>query len=155
MDLRTRITDDLKDAMRHKDADRLSTLRLINAAIKDQEIAMRGEGDDEVSDAHVLQILAKMVKQRQESVRAYEEAGRVELAEKERAEIVVIERYLPRPLDEDQIRSALEDAVARTGATSIRDMGRLMAELKARYPGQIDFGRLGPIAKERLSGPGV
>jgi uncharacterized protein len=151
MDLRTRIGDALKLAMKARDADRLSTLRLINAAIKDRDIALRGDGrDDGVTDAEVLQILGKMVKQRQESVRAYEEGGRVELAEKERAEIGVIEGFLPRQLSEDEVAAAVDDAIAATGAEGIRDMGKVMGELKARYTGQMDFGAVGPMVKARL-----
>jgi uncharacterized protein YqeY len=152
MDLRTRIGDALKLAMKARDADRLSTLRLINAAIKDRDIALRGDGrDDGVTDAEVLQILGKMVKQRQESVRAYEEGGRLELAEKERAEVGVIEEFLPRQLSEDEVAAAIGRAIADTGAAGIRDMGKVMGELKARYTGQMDFGAVGPMVKARLS----
>jgi uncharacterized protein YqeY len=151
MDLRTRIGDALKLAMKARDADRLSTLRLINAAIKDRDIALRGDGrDDGVTDAEVLQILGKMVKQRQESVRAYEEGGRLELAEKERAEVGVIEEFLPRQLSEDEVAAAIGRAIADTGAAGIRDMGKVMGELKARYTGQMDFGAVGPMVKARL-----
>ena len=152
MDLRTRVGGALKAAMKAKDADRLSTLRLINAAIKDRDISLRGEGrEDGVTDAEVLQILGKMVKQRQESARAYEEGGRLELAEKERAEIVVIEEFLPRQLSEDEVSAAVEQVIAATGAEGIRDMGKVMGELKARYTGQMDFGAVGPLVKERLA----
>jgi uncharacterized protein YqeY len=151
MDLKARISDALKTAMKEKAADRLSTLRLINAAIKDREIALRGEGaEGGLGEAEVLAILGKMVKQRQESARAYEEGGRVELAEKERAEIAVIEDYLPRQLDEREIAGAIDAAIAETGASSIRDMGRVMGALKARYTGQMDFGAVGPLVKARL-----
>jgi uncharacterized protein YqeY len=151
MELRTRIGDALKEAMKARDADRLSTLRLINAAIKDRDIALRGDGrDDGVTDAEVLQILGKMVKQRQESARAYEEGGRLELAEKERAEIGVIEGFLPRQLSEDEVAAAISRAIADTGAAGIRDMGKVMTELKARYTGQMDFGAAGPLVKARL-----
>lgn len=152
MDLKNRIAEDLKAAMKEKDADRLSTLRLINAAIKDREIAMRGEGAEAgIAEAEVLAILGKMVKQRHESARAYEEGGRLELAEKERAEIAVIEQYLPRQLSEDEVAAAIDAAVAETGATSIRDMGRVMGVLKERHTGQMDFGAVGPMVKARLS----
>ena len=152
MDLRERIGAGLKTAMRDKDAARLSTLRLINAAIKDQDIALRGEGRaDGVDEAGVLAILGKMVKQRQESARAYEEGGRLELAEKERAEIGVIEEYLPRQLSEEEVEAAVTRAIAETGAEGLRDMGRVMAALKARYTGQMDFGAVGPMVKGRLS----
>ena len=152
MDMRTRIDSALKDAMRAKEADRLSTLRLINAAIKDREIAVRGSGEGEagVSDAEVLAILGKMVKQRQESARAYEEGGRLELAEKELGEVRVIEEFLPRQLDEDETATAIAGAISRVGASSIRDMGKVMAELKTRHAGQMDFGRVGPMVRDRL-----
>ncbi|WP_413872133.1 GatB/YqeY domain-containing protein [Albidovulum sp.] len=151
MDMRERIGAALKDAMKSKDAPRLSTLRLINAAIKDKDIALRGEGGDAtVGDAEVLGILGRMVKQRQESVRAYEEGGRLELAEKEQAEIRVIEEFLPRQLSDAEVRAAIAAAIAGTGATSIRDMGRVMAALKAKYTGQMDFGAVGPMVKDSL-----
>lgn len=152
MDLRSRISDALKIAMKAKEADRLSTLRLINAAIKDRDIALRGEGGDAgVDDAEVLMILGKMVKQRHESARAYEEGGRVELAEKERAEIGVIEEFLPRQLSPAETEKAIKAAIAETDASSIRDMGKVMGTLKAKYTGQMDFGAVGPMIKDRLS----
>ncbi|RVV98731.1 GatB/YqeY domain-containing protein [Mesobaculum littorinae] len=152
MDMRTRISAALKEAMKQKDTDRLSTLRLINAAIKDRDIASRGEGEDDmVGDAEVLQILGKMVKQRQESARAYEEGGRLELAEKERAEIAVIEQFLPRQLSDEETARAVDAAIEETGASSIRDMGRVMGVLKSKYTGQMDFGAVGPTVKARLS----
>jgi uncharacterized protein len=152
MDLRERIGAGLKAAMREKDAARLSTLRLINAAIKDQDIALRGEGRaDGVDEAGVLAILGKMVKQRQESARAYEEGGRLELAEKERAEIGVIEEYLPRQLSGEEVEAAVTRAIAETGAAGLRDMGRVMAALKEKHTGQMDFGAVGPMVKGRLA----
>ena len=151
MQLRDRINGALKDAMRAKEADRLSTLRLINAAIKDRDIAARGEGqDDGVGDDVVLSILGKMVKQRHESARAYEEGGRLELAEKELNEVKVIEDFLPRQLDEAESLAAVDAAIESVGATSIRDMGKVMAELKGRYSGQMDFGKVGPLVRDRL-----
>jgi uncharacterized protein YqeY len=151
MDLRSRISDALKSAMKAKEAERLSTLRLINAAIKDRDIALRSDGgDDTVGDAEVLQILGKMVKQRNESARAYEEGGRLELADKERAEIGVIEEFLPRQLNDDEVEAAVETAIKETEAESIRDMGKVMGALKARYTGQMDFGAVGPMIKDRL-----
>ncbi len=152
MDLRERIGAGLKEAMRDKDATRLGTLRLINAAIKDQDIAARGEGRGEtVDDQAVLGILGKMVKQRQESARAYEEGGRLELAEKEREEIAIIEQFLPRQLSGDEVTAAIDAAIAETGAEGLRDMGRVMGALKARYTGQMDFGAVGPAVKARLA----
>jgi len=152
MDLRTRITTALKQAMKDKAADRLSTLRLVNAAIKDKDIDARAGGSEEgVSNADVLAILGKMAKQRMESARAYEEGGRLDLAEREQAEIVVIEEFLPRQLSEEEAAAAIDAALAETGASSIRDMGKVMGLLKAKYTGQMDFGRVGPILKDRLS----
>ncbi|MEH6647590.1 GatB/YqeY domain-containing protein [Sulfitobacter sp.] len=152
MDLRTRISTDLKQAMKDKAVERLSTLRLVNAAIKDKDIAARAEGnDDGVGEDEVLAILGKMAKQRLESARAYEEGGRLDLAERERSEIEVIEEFLPRQLDENETTAAVDAAVVEVGASSIRDMGKVMGVLKAKYTGQMDFGRVGPMLKDRLS----
>ncbi len=151
MGLRQRINDALKTAMKERDKARLSTLRLINAAIKDRDIEMRGKSEDAtVSDADILAILGKMVKQRQESARAYEEGGRLEMAGKERDEIKVIEEFLPRKLSEEEITNAIDAAIAETGAQSIRDMGKVMGVLKQKYTGQMDFGQVGPQVRERL-----
>ena len=152
MDMRQRVDQALKNAMRAKEADRLSTLRLINAAIKDKDIAMRGNGEDKagVSDDDVLAIMGRMVKQRQESARAYEEGGRLELAEKELSEIKVIEEFLPKQLDQKETENAIDAAIADVGATSIRDMGKVMGALKAKYTGRMDFGKAGPLVKDRL-----
>ncbi len=153
MSLRTRITDDMKSAMKAKDSKRLSTLRLVSAAIKDRDIAARTSTDDQgVSDSDILAILARMIKQRNESARTYEEAGRLELAQEERDEITVIEGYLPKQMDDAAITRAIDDEVAALGAGSIRDMGRVMAALKTRYTGQMDFASVGPRVKARLSG---
>ena len=149
MELRGRLSAGLKDAMRERDAVRLSTLRLINAALKDQDIALRAEGR-EVGDAEATAILSKMVRQRQESASAYEEGGRLELAEKERAEIAVIEGFLPRKLSEAETDAAIDAAIAQTSATSLRDMGRVMGVLKARHAGQLDFREAGATVKARL-----
>jgi len=152
MSLRDRLSVSLKDAMKAKDATRLMTLRLINAAIKDRDIDARSEGvDSGVSDHDLLAILGKMVKQRQESARAYEEGGRLELAEKEWAEIVIIEEFLPRQLSEQEVEQAIADAIAASGANSIRDMGKVMGALKSKYTGQLDFGKVGGMVKAQLS----
>ena len=152
MSLRERLQTSLKEAMKAKQADRLSTLRLINAAIKDREIAARGDGaEQEVGEADIMAILGKMVKQRQESARAYEEGGRLELAEKELGEVKVIEEFLPRQLDGAEVQQAISAAITEAGASSIRDMGKVMAVLKGKYTGQMDFGAVGPMVKERLS----
>ncbi|WP_417269563.1 GatB/YqeY domain-containing protein [Celeribacter sp.] len=151
MDMRDRINTALKTAMKEKDKERLSTLRLINAAIKDRDIAARGDGDDSgLEDSDVLQILGKMVKQRQESVKAFEEGGRIELADKERSEISVIEEFLPRQLDAAETEAAIDAAIAETNAESIRDMGKVMGTLKAKYTGQLDFGAVGAKIKAKL-----
>ncbi|MEN8893869.1 GatB/YqeY domain-containing protein [Planktotalea arctica] len=149
--MREKITAALKQAMRDKAVDRLSTLRLINAAIKDRDIDARSEGRDEgVGEDEVLAILGKMSKQRLESARAYEEGGRIDLAERERSEITVIEEFLPRQLSEAEVAEAVNTAIAESGAESIRDMGKVMGILKGRYTGQMDFGSVGPVVKDRL-----
>lgn len=153
MGLRSRITNSLKTAMREKDTTRISTLRLINAAIKDQDIAARTQDTQEsdgIDDTAILAILGKMIKQRHDSARAYEEGGRLELAETERAEIIVIEDFLPRQLNETETESAITQAIAETEATGLRDMGKVMAHLKTKYTGQMDFGTVGPLVKSRL-----
>ena len=150
--LRDRIGAALKQAMRDKDAQRLATLRLINAAIKDQEIAARAKGGEvQLSDDDVLTILGKMTKQRQESVRAYEEGGRIDLAEREEQEVAVIAEFLPRQLSDAEVDAAIEAAIKETGASSIRDMGKIMGVLKAKYTGQMDFGAVGPRIKDRMT----
>lgn len=152
MSLRTRISTDIKTAMKARDQLTLSTLRLIHAAVKDRDIAMRGEGEDrEMTDQEITAILSKMVKQRHESARAYEEGGRLELVERELAEIGVIENYLPRQLSDEETEAAIAAAISELEATSIRDMGRVMNALKSRYTGQMDFGVVGPLVKTRLS----
>ncbi len=149
--LRDRLQTALKEAMKAREADRLSTLRLINAAIKDREIAVRGEaGEVGVGEGDILQIMGKMVKQRQESARAYEEGGRLELAEKELAEIGVIQEFLPRQMSDEEVEAAVVAAVSETGAASIRDCGKVMAALKGKYTGQMDFGAVGALVKGRL-----
>lgn len=152
MSLRADINSALKQAMRDKAAARLSTLRLINAAIKDREIALRGEAEETtLQEADVLAILGKMVKQRQESARTYEEGGRLDLAERELGEITVIEEFLPRKLDDGEVSAAIDKAMEEVGASSIRDMGKVMGALKSRYTGQMDFGDVGPRVKDRLA----
>lgn len=150
MSLRDRIDASLKEAMKARQMGRVSTLRMINAALKDRDIALRGEGKPEMVEADVVAVLSRMVKQRQESMRAYDEGGRAELAEKERVEIGVIEEFLPRQLTPAEVEAAVAAAIAATGAESLRDMGKVMAELKARHTGQMDFGAVGPMVKARL-----
>ncbi|MBR9844474.1 MAG: GatB/YqeY domain-containing protein [Rhodobacteraceae bacterium] len=152
MTLRNEINTALKQAMRDRAAERLSTLRLISAAIKDRDIAARGEGrEDGVGEDEVLAILSKMVKQRQESARTYEEGGRLDLSERELNEITVIEEFLPKQLDEAETAAAIEAAIAEIGAGSIRDMGKVMGALKSKYTGQMDFGQVGPMVKDQLN----
>ena len=152
MELRSRINAAMKQAMKDKSTERLSTIRLINAAIKDRDIAARTEGKENgVGDGEVLAILAKMTKQRQESAKTYEEAGRLDLSERELSEIKVIEEFLPRQFTDDEIHSALAEAIDKVGAESIRDMGKVMAALKSKYAGQMDFGAVGALVKSNLS----
>ena len=149
--MRETINSAIKDAMRSKDKLRLSTLRLVNAAIKDKDIALRTEDRPEgVSSSEILQILGKMVKQRQESAKAYEEGGRLELAEQELSEITIIEEFLPRQLSDDEVKKVIKDTIASVGASSIRDMGKVMGSLKLHYTGQLDFGKAGAIIKKIL-----
>ena len=152
MDLRASIMAATKQAMKDKAANRLSTLRLISAAIKDRDIAARAEGNDEgVGDDELLAILGKMTRQRSESAKTYEEAGRIDLAERELEEITVIEEFLPHQLDDDEVDSAIDAAITTVGAASIRDMGKVMGELKGKYTGQMDFGSVGAKVKGKLS----
>jgi uncharacterized protein YqeY len=140
----------LKDAMKAREPRRLSTIRLVQAAIKDRDIANRGVGKDPVSDEEILQILAKMIKQREESAGIYDKAGRAELAEHEREEIVIIKSFMPEEIPQEKVRSILEGVIAETEASGLRDMGKVMAVLKERYPGQIDFGKASGLIKELL-----
>ena len=153
-DLRERVLTEVKHAMKQKAAIRLATLRLINAAIKDKEIASRVNGETPpILEADILAILGKMVKQRLESARAYEEAGRLDLSERERAEIVIVEEFLPKQLTGAEVEAAITAAITKTDAASIRAMGRVMGVLKAAYTGQMDFGSVGPMVKQRLCAP--
>ncbi|MHA1530139.1 MAG: GatB/YqeY domain-containing protein [Alphaproteobacteria bacterium] len=149
--MRDRITAALKEAMLAKDKLRTSTIRLMLAAIKDRDIALRSEdGADGLDDAGIKALLAKMVKQREESAATYETAGRMELAETERAEIGVIKEFLPRQLSADEVEVAIRKALAETRASSIRDMGKVMGVLKSQYAGQMDFGAAGGRVKAAL-----
>ena len=150
--MRDEINAALKQAMKDKNSNRLSTLRLISAAIKDRDIAARSDGNDaRVSDEEVLAILVKMVKQRQESARVYEEGNRLDLSERELSEIVIIEEFLPRQLSADKTEAVIAQAISDTGAESIRDMGKVMGILKSKYTGQIDFGAAGALVKAALT----
>ena len=154
MGLRERFTESMKEAMKAKDAKRLSTLRLMLAAVKERDIAARTETSREgVSDDEILQLLTKMIKQREESAATYESGGRPELAAGERAEVEIIREYMPRQLSPDETRAAVTNVVQETGAASIKDMGKVMAVLKERFTGQIDFAKAGAHVKELLSAP--
>lgn len=140
----------LKDALKAGDKRRISTIRLIQAAIKDRDIAARGAGKGPVNDEEIMLILAKMVKQRDESARIYEEANRLELAQQEREEIEIIKSFLPKQLGEDEVKQLCAKVVSDVGADGLRDMGRCMAALKERYPGQMDFGKASGVVKTLL-----
>lgn len=148
--MRAMLAEALKTAMKAGDKRRTSTLRLIQAAIHDRDIVQRGAGKDPVTDEEILQILTKMVKQRQESAKAFEDGNRLELAAQEREESVIISEFLPKQMSDDEVREAAKKAIAEVGAEGLRDMGRAMNALKERYPGQMDFGKASGIVKELL-----
>ena len=150
--IRTQLTEALKEAMRGRDAAGVSTVRLILAALKDRDIAARGTGNTEgIDDAQVLDMLQKMIKQREESIAMYERGAREDLAAKERRELEVIRRFLPQQMSEAELEAAVEETRTTLGATSIKDMGRLMAELRTRYAGKMDFGKASAVAKRLLT----
>lgn len=150
--IRTRLTEELKAAMKGKDKCAVSTLRLILAALKDRDIAARTKGkSDGIGDDEILDVLQKMVRQRQESIALFQKGNRQDLADKEAAEIAVIERFLPKQLDDAEIRGAVDDVIGELEASTIKDIGRVMGVLKERYTGRMDFGRAGALVKERLS----
>lgn len=149
--MRDQVSGALKDAQKSQDRQRVSTLRLINAAIQDRDIANRGAGKGAAGDDEILQILTKMVKQREESAKAFEDGGRPELAAKERAEIEIVREFLPSQMGEEETRAAIAQAVSESGAESMRDMGKVMAILKERYTGRLDFSRASGLIKELLN----
>ena len=149
--MRETIAQALKTALKSQDKRRTSTLRLINAAIQDRDIANRGAGKDPVSDEEILQILSKMVRQRQESAKAFEEGNRLELAAQEREEIAIINDFLPRQLGEEAVSNACRQVIQEVGADGLRDMGRCMNALKEKFPGKMDFGKASGIVKTMLS----
>ncbi|MEN3148345.1 GatB/YqeY domain-containing protein [Neorhizobium sp. IRAMC:178] len=148
--MRDKLSDALKESMKAKDTRRLSTVRLIQTAIKDRDIANRGLGKDPVSDDDILQILQKMVKQREESAKIYQDAGRAELATQERDEIEVIKGFMPEQLSDDKVQELIKAAIAESGAQGLRDMGKVMAVLKEKYPGQMDFAKASGLVKDLL-----
>jgi uncharacterized protein YqeY len=140
----------LKDALKTQDKTRISTLRLIRAAIQDRDIVHRGAGKDPVTNDEIMQILAKMVKQREESAKAFEEGGRLELAEQERNEIAIIRDFMPKQFGEEEVRQACQKVITEVGAEGLRDMGRCMNALKAKYAGQMDFSKASGVVKGLL-----
>ena len=148
--MRDQFANDLKDALKAKDSCRVSTLRLIQATIKDRDIANRGLGKGPVADDEIMQILAKMIKQREESSKIFAENGRPELAAQERQEIKVIEGFLPEQISEDKMKDLIAAAIGESGAQGLRDMGKVMAVLKERYPGQMDFAKASGMVKDLL-----
>lgn len=148
--MREAVASALKEAQKSQQKERVSTLRLINAAIQDRDIANRGAGKGPADKDEVLQILTKMVKQRDESAKAFDDGGRPELAAKERSEIEILREFLPSQLGDDETRAAIAGAIAETGAESVKDMGKVMAVLKAKYTGQIDFSKASGVIKELL-----
>lgn len=149
--LRARLTTDMKEAMKAGDKAKLSTVRMIQAALKDKDIEARGLGKDPSSDEEILALLQKMIKQRNESAAVYDQGGRPELAGNERAEAAIIAGYLPQQMDATETRAAIEAAVAETGAAGPKDMGKVIAALKTRYAGRMDFGRASGLVKEALN----
>jgi hypothetical protein len=153
MSKREELTTALKESLKSKDQTAMSTIRLINAAIKDRDIAARANGNqDGIADTEILSMMQSMIKQRQESSKTYADNGRDDLAERELDEIKVIERFLPQQMSEEETSAAIEAIIADTGASSIKDMGKVMGELKSRYAGQLDMAKAGGAVKAKLAG---
>ena len=149
--MRQQFTDAMKDAMKAGDKARLSTIRLIIAAFKDRDIVARGEGKSQASDEELMQTLQKMVKQRADSIEQFKAAGREDLVEKEAAEKAVIESYLPQQMGAEETRAAIAGVIADTGAAGMKDMGKVMGALKAKFAGVMDFSKANGVVKELLS----
>jgi uncharacterized protein len=148
--MRQRFTDAMKEAMKAGDKRRLSTVRMIQAALKDKDIEARGAGKGQANEEEILGLLQKMIKQRQESVGIYEQAGRADLAAQEREEVAVIQSFLPQQLDETETKAAIEAAIAETGAASMKDMGKVIGALRGKYAGRMDFGKASALVKDML-----
>ncbi|MFZ1775601.1 MAG: GatB/YqeY domain-containing protein [Rhizobiaceae bacterium] len=148
--MRATLTEAMKTAMRAKAAETLGTVRMIQAAIKDRDIANRGAGKGEATDEEILGILAKMVKSREDAAKLYDEGKRPELAAKERAEILIVQSFMPAQLSDDDAKAAIAEVIAATGASGIKDMGKVMTELKARHAGKMDFGKASGLIKAAL-----
>src|SRR5947208_1961943 len=149
--LRDDINNAVKDAMKAKDERKLSTLRMVNSTIKNADIAARGEGKPPLTDADLLGVFQKMIKQRQESVELYDKGGRAELAAQEREEIAIISAYLPKQMSEDEMKAAISAAIAETGAAGMKDMGKVIGVLRAKFAGQMDFGKASAMVKATLT----
>ena len=150
--LRSRLNDDLKVALKAKDKIAVSTLRLILAALKDRDIAARGEGNcDGIGEEEILLLLQKMIRQRRDAIVLYQQAGRDELAEREGAEIEVIQRFLPKQLSAEEMQGAIEEVIDELAAGSIKDMGRVMSTLRERYGGRMEFAKASTVVKQQLS----
>ena len=149
--LRDDINSALKEAMKAKNERAVSTLRMVNSTLKNADIEARGTGKPALGDAEVLGLLQKMIKQRQESVELYQKGGRDDLVKQEQEEIAIISAYLPKQMSEDEMKAAIEAAVAETGATAMKDMGKVIAVLRAKYAGQMDFGKASGLVKAKLS----
>jgi uncharacterized protein len=150
--LREEINTALKDAMKAREEHRVSTLRLVNAALKNADLEAQGRGKSALSDEEILALLQKLIKQRQEAAEVYDQAGRSELAARERGEIEIIGAYLPRQMSEAEAKAAIAEAIKATGATGIKDMGKVMAALKQSHAGRIDFGKASGWVKQQLAG---
>ena len=151
--MRARLTEAMKDAMRAKDQKRLTTVRMMLSAIKDHDLGIKpvgGKAGEPAGDAEITQILARMIKQRRDSIEAYEKAGRTELAQNEKDEIALIEEFLPKQMGEAEARAAVAAAIKEAGAQGPKDMGKVMGVLKQRFAGQMDFGKAGALVKELL-----
>jgi uncharacterized protein YqeY len=149
--LRDEINNAVKEAMKARDERKLSTLRMVNSTIKNADIEARGQGKPPLSDTDLLAVFQKMIKQRQEAVELYDRGGRAELAAQEREEIAVISAYLPKQMSEDDVKAAITSAIAETSAVGMKDMGKVISALKAKYAGQMDFGRASGLVKAALS----
>ena len=150
--LRHRLNDALKEAMKARDQRSVSTLRLVLAQLKDRDIAARPAGNASgIGEGEIEEMLVKMVKQRQESIVLYKQGNRPDLVQQEEEEIAVIERFMPKQLDEEEAAAAVEAAIAETGAQSVKEMGKVMAKLKERFAGRMDFAKAGALVKQRLS----
>jgi uncharacterized protein len=148
--MRERFTTEMKEAMKAGDKRRLGTVRLIQAALKDKDIEARGGGRGQATDEEILALLQKMIKQRQESIAIYDQNSRPELAQAEREEVEVIQSFLPKQMDDAETRAAIEAAIAETGAASMKDMGKVVGALRAKYAGRMDFGKASATVKEML-----